>query len=165
GGRLGAPMASPPSQPPSAPPAPDGAPAEDPRALRWALIRDLAHFSGKAALEALGAQAQIPVARVAGVAGQLFHPRDPAFLFREVLRLGDRFDRFVDIFGAERRRRAGEALDAGAQPASFDELAERVERVLVEQQRLGAITSQAKDAVDRALDAVQRRPAPPAPRT
>lgn len=163
-------MPSPPAHPPSAPPpAPAGEPSEDPRTLRWALIGDLTAFSGKVALEALRDVALIPVGLVAGVAGLLFHPRDPGFLFREVLRLGDRFDRFVDIFGAERRRHAEEGADAapaaGLRPSSFDDLAARLERVLVEQHRRGGIIPQAKEAVDRALDAVQRRPTPPAPPT
>jgi hypothetical protein len=149
---------------PSSPAEPSGparsASDDAPEALRerrWALIRDLAVFSGKAALEALRDLALIPVGLAAGVAGLLFHPREPEFLFREVLRLGDRFDRFVDIFGAEARR-GEETGHPGADGPSFDALAARVEHALVEQHRRGGVTAQAKEAIDRALDAVQRRP-------
>lgn len=161
-------MPSPPAQPP---PSPAGGAALDDapealRARRWALIRDLVVFAGKVALEALRDLALIPVGLAAGVAGLLFHPREPEFLFREVLRLGDRFDRFVDIFGAERRRGAESGVPADAESgvpadAGFDALAARLERVLVEQHRKGGITAHAKQAVDRALDAVQRRPESP----
>lgn len=131
--------------------------AEALRARRWALIRDLLVFAGKAALEAFRDLALIPVGLVAGLAGLLFHPRDPEFLFREVLRLGDRFDRFVDLFGADRARRRGDP-EVAAEGPSFDALVGRVERVLVEQHRRGGVTAQAKEAVDRALDTLQRRP-------
>ena len=128
----------------------------DPRELRWSLIRDLSVFVTKVGLEAIRDIALIPLAVGAGLLGLLFSPSQPHRYFEAVLRLGDRFDVFVDLFGsAEARKRAGmSAEDAGGPRA--DALFERVERALRDQHAQGGVTAQAKEAIDRALDAVQR---------
>jgi len=133
--------------------------------LRWRLLRDLGAFVLKVGLEAIRDLVLIPLALVAGVAGLVLSPGDPARFFREVLRLGARFDDFLDLFGAAARQ---ESLPpSGA--TRVDDLVDGIEAVLREQHQKGGVTATAKDAIDRALDAVadalQERPGPPPSRS
>jgi len=131
---------------------------------RWRLLRDLGAFVLKVGLEAIRDLVLIPLALVAGLAGLVLSPAEPDRFFREVLRLGARFDDFLDLFGAGAR---GDALpSAHALGATrVDDLVDGIEAVLREQHQRGGVTAGAKDAIDRALDAVadalQERPPPP----
>jgi hypothetical protein len=124
-------------------------PEADARALRWQLLRDLGAFVLKVALEAIRDLVLIPIGLVAGLAGLVLSPSDPARFFREVLRLGARYDDFVDLFGEARET----ALPA-PHGRRVDDLVDGLEAVLREQHERGGVTATAKDAIDRALDAV-----------
>jgi hypothetical protein len=122
---------------------------------RWALIRDLAEFAVKAGLEALRDLVLIPVVLIAGAAGLLLRPDAPAAYFEQVLRAGRRFDAWLSLFGED-----DDAPEAGGESGrrarrGVDALLERVEAVLVEEHRRGGVTTHAKTAIDRALDALQ----------
>jgi len=130
--------------PPETPP-----PGTDANALRWQLLRDLGAFVLKVFLEALRDLVLIPVGVVAGLAGLVLAPNDPGRFFRQTLRLGARFDDFVDLFGAGR-----EDAGAGKRARRLDDLVDGLEAVLREQHERGGVTATAKDAIDRALDAV-----------
>jgi hypothetical protein len=133
----------------------------DARELRWRLLRDLGAFVLKVGLEAIRDLVLIPLALLAGLAGLVLSAADPARFFREMLRLGARFDDFLDLFGAAAREEG--LAPPGA--ARVDDLVDGIEAVLREQHQKGGVTAAAKDAIDRALDAVadalQGRPGPP----
>ena len=124
---------------------------DDLRARRWILIRDLLVFSAKAGLEALRDLVLIPLALLTGLAGLLGRRDDPEGPFRDMLVLGRRFDGWLNLFGPvekEAKRRSGETVDAWF---------ERIEAIVVDQHERGGITSNAKDAIDRALDRIGPR--------
>ena len=151
----------------AAPPSKTGSPGE-PEALqqRWRLIRDLSVFVVKAAIETLRDLVLIPVAVAAGLLGLIFQRDHPARYFREVIEAGRRFDDWLNLFGAGDRTLAGgivkrttRTLSRRAGPApGVDALLTRVEQVLVEEHRRGGVTAQAKEVIDRALDAIQGAP-------
>jgi hypothetical protein len=132
-----------------------------PNEQRWRLLRELGAFTLKVGLEAIRDVVLIPLALIAGVAGLVLSPGAPDRFFREVLRLGARFDDFLDLFGA-----AGQ-LEGGARPntARLDDLVDGLEAVLRDQHQKGGVTATAKTAIDRALDAIgdslHERPPPP----
>ena len=132
-----------------------------PNQLRWRLLRDLGAFVLKVALEAIRDLVLIPLALLAGLAGLVLSPAAPERFFREVLRLGARFDDFIDLFGAAAHAEPPQPLRA----ARVDDLVGAIEVVLREQHQRGGVTAAAKTAIDRALDAVadalQNRPPPP----
>jgi hypothetical protein len=114
---------------------------------RWQLIRDIWVLQMKLLADAVRDLLLAPLALVAGLIDLL---RPGGGLFDEVLAIGRRTDRWINLFGHE----AGE--DA-AEEASIDELAGRLEHKIRQQYEAGGMTASAKDAVDRALDAVSRR--------
>ncbi|MCP3986995.1 MAG: hypothetical protein GY723_21615 [bacterium] len=133
---------------------------EDPRTIRWRLIRDLLVFVSKAGLEALRDLALIPAALIAGVAGLLISPSRPERYFHKILKVGDEFDDFVDLFGKQARGRRGLAtevsqdLDNEANGLRADDIFDRIEGLLVDEYRRGGVTTHVKEAIDRGLDAV-----------
>lgn len=129
--------------PPQAPLDPDL--AADLSVRRWLLIRDLASFSVKLLLEALRDIVLIPLALVAGGIGLVLGGERPDRYLLEVLEIGRRFDAWLNLFG----RREGEGV-------SIDAHLERFETVVREQYARGGVTAQAKNAIDRALDVIQR---------
>ena len=128
---------------------------------RWRLLRELGAFTLKVGLEAIRDVVLIPLALLAGFAGLVLSPALPDRFFREVLRLGARFDDFLDLFGAAAREKAA---GPGRTPLGprVDDLVDGLEAVLRDQHQRGGVTASAKDAIDRALDAVagalQERP-------
>ncbi len=141
-------------------PPPERDASGDVQELRWQLLRDLGAFVLKVGLEAFRDLVLIPIGLVAGFAGLVLSPRDPARFFRRVLRFGARFDDFVDLFGTAR-----EGAPPDTPKRRVDDLVDGLEAVLREQHQRGGVTATAKDAIDRALDAVgealsERRPPP-----
>lgn len=131
--------------------------ADTVRTQRWRLVRDLVIFATKASLEALRDIALIPAAVVAGVAGMLVSPSKPDRYFQRVLEIGDEFDEFIDLFGKEKRRESGSRFDPpdeGGSPLRVDDIFERIEQVMFDEYKHGGVTAQAKEAIDRGLDAV-----------
>jgi hypothetical protein len=120
---------------------------------RWALIRDAVVFSAKVGIEALRDVLLIPLGLGSAALGLLLQPEDPGRYFRRVLALGERFDRYLNLFGA-----------VGGSEPRVDALFERLETILVDQHKRGGITVGAKDAIDRTLDALQRAVPATAPR-
>ncbi|MCP5055910.1 MAG: hypothetical protein GY937_04200 [bacterium] len=140
---------------------------EDSRTNRWKLIRDLLVFVSKASLEALRDLALIPAALIAGVAGLMLSPSRPERYFHEILKIGDEFDEFVDLFGKQARGRRGLATeeneDGEGAALRADDVFDRIENLLVEEYHRGGVTAQVKEAIDRGLDVVQEAVADGAP--
>jgi hypothetical protein len=133
-------------------------PRDDPD-RRWILIRDLLVFTVKAGVEAVRDIVMIPVAAVAGLVGLILDAGRPDRLFREMLRLGQRFDDWLDLFGA-RVASEEKALIPRKRGARFDDGVDAIEKILREQHERGGVTAGAKEAIDRALDSLQRAVGP-----
>ncbi|MCB9756169.1 MAG: hypothetical protein H6713_40130 [Myxococcales bacterium] len=149
--------------------------AVDPRAGRWALIRDLAVFQLKLFVDGLKDLVLSPLSLIAGVLDLVIGGERPGRLFHGVLRTGASFERWVRLFGAAERdatSRDGAGRDGAGRDATADGRREaleaaperrdgldahiaQLERLLVEQHRQGGLTANAKRALDRALDALE----------
>lgn len=117
---------------------------------RWRLIRDALVFQGKLVLDGLMDIALGPLSLIAALVGLLGQGYEAEGLFYRVLRLGRRFEVWVNLFGSappEENSGAGECVDAHV---------ERLERFLAEQVRQGGMTAQVKARIDAWLDAVPR---------
>lgn len=139
------------------PPAvPDG---DEHRRGRWLVLRDVTLFQAKLFVDGLKDLVLMPLSLAAATMG-LLGAGHPARHLHEVLRWGRSFDRWINLFGAIEP--PPERPDELA-PRNVDSYFARLEQAIVEQHRRGGITAQAKDAIDRALDALQRdRPGTPA---
>lgn len=114
---------------------------------RWQLTRDLLVFQAKLLLDGLRDLLLSPISLVAGLMGMVADRNDPSRLFRKVVEAGAASERWINLF---KHRDPGVA-------GNVDELFERLEARILEQYQSGGITAQAKSAIDRSLDAIQRR--------
>ena len=123
-------------------------PAPDRASQRWQLIRDVLVFAAKVALETARDLILFPAALIAGLLGVVAGGDRPERTFHQVRALGARFDAWLNLFGEH---------DESDEPG-IDEQFGKLERLLVEEYERGGVTTQAKQAIDRALDTLQEKP-------
>jgi hypothetical protein len=120
---------------------------------RTRLFREAAVFQLKLMADGLRDLLLVPVSLVAALAGWLRGGTQPDREFRQVLEVGRKTERWINLFGThEPDEHQGQSLD---------QLLDRAERVVREQARQGTITEHASKAIGRALDAAQEAAAKP----
>lgn len=128
---------------------------------RWVLIRDVLVFQGKLLVDGFRDLALVPMSLAAGVVSLIRKGPSPGPEFYDLLRMAQRSERWINLFGAVEKPHAGRADseadrtdardDTAATTADLDTLVARVENFLVEEYRKGGITAQAKARMDAAL--------------
>jgi hypothetical protein len=121
------------------------------------LLRDIAVLQVKLIVDGLRDVVLVPASLVAGLIS-LVSTEDgkPGQHFYRVLGVGKQSERWIDLFGALRNA-PPDLEDTPTFPdASMDDLVGRLETYVVEEHRRGGITSQAKERLDRALDAISK---------
>jgi hypothetical protein len=122
---------------------------------RWTLIRDLLVFQCKLIADGFRDFLLLPVSLIAGLISLLGKGPNPGPEFYDLLQLGRRSERWINLFGALDTK-TGPASDRDkAEGKDFDDLVSRVESFLVEEYRKGGVTAQAKQRLDDALDLLQ----------
>jgi hypothetical protein len=125
-------------------PTPEPERAED---SRWELIRDVLVFQLKFALEATRDVVLAFLSLLFGVIDLALGRRGEDSLFYGLLRVGVRFDRWLDLFAPVMER--DETVGADRQVA-------RLEQILREQHDRGGFTAQTARHVDQLLDRVEQ---------
>ncbi len=119
---------------------------------RWALIRDALQFQIKLAIDGIRDVILIPLSAV-GALLNLLGVRGTPLDFYNIVRWGKRTEIAINLFGAAERSQPSADI---SQPPAVDSVLERVESLVVEQYRRGGITASAKDAIDKALDGLDK---------
>jgi len=126
----------------------------DTRSARPTLIRDAAVFQFKLVLDGLRDVLLVPVSLVGALISLIDSKSgQPGPQFYEVLAYGKRTENWIDLFGALRDRQTADLPDEG----NFDEVVNRMEAYVIDEYRRGGITKQAKDRIDRTLQALLKR--------
>jgi len=128
---------------------------------RWTLIRDLFVFQAKLLVDGFRDLLLVPASLVAGIWSLVSGDKDkPGPQFYQLISLGRESESWIDLFKAhenapeEVRRKHEFAV------SNMDELVSRFESFVVDEYERGGVTAQAKDRIDKALDAIQRRQPP-----
>ena len=124
---------------------------------RWTLIRDVAVFQLKLFVDGLRDLVMMPISLGVAVLDLLGVGPRAGRWFYDLLNVGKKTEHWINLFGAVDH---AEALPASPRPG-IDALVHRMERLVVQEYERGGITASAKDAVDRALDNLSKRPDPP----
>ena len=123
---------------------------------RWTLIRDIAVLQVKLVVDSLRDVVLVPVSLVVGLI-TLIKGAEQHNDFYELLRLGKKSERWINLFGAAARAEGNQSDDEKSPVNDIDELVTRVESFVVEEYKSGGVTRQAKDRLDQAIDVLHRR--------
>jgi len=123
---------------------------------RWTLIRDVTVLQGKLIIDGLRDFILVPVSIGAGVISLLKADKECGTEFYDLLRLGRRTERWINLFGAADRVQ-GVVEEAQNFPVhDLDEIVARVESYIVDEYQSGGVTEQAKTRLDRAIDSLHK---------
>ena len=118
---------------------------------RWTLIRDTAVFQVKLLLDGFRDLLLVPVSLIAALIS-LFGGSSE---FYDLVRLGRRSERWINLFGAAERLH-GPATDTERfATEDVDAMASRVEAFVINEYKRGGITAQAKDRFDSAIESLK----------
>jgi hypothetical protein len=124
---------------------------------RWTLIRDVAVFQIKLLFDGFRDLLLLPISLITGIVSLVKGGRNPSSEFYDLLRVGRRSERWINLFGAASHLH-GPATDEDRFPVDdVDEMVSRVESYVVDEYRRGGVTAQAKERLDKALDLVHKK--------
>ena len=127
-------------------------------AARWTMLRDLGVLQVKLIVDGLRDIILVPASLVAGIIS-IASAKDgkPGLQFYHLLAWGKESEAWINLFGAVRN-----SPEEIKQPRPFgdqdiDDIVGRLESFVVDEVKRGGVTAQAKDRLDKILDAVQRK--------
>ena len=124
---------------------------------RWTLIRDLFVFQAKLLVDGLRDLLLVPAALVAGIWSLVTGEEDrPGPQFYRLIGLGKQSERWIDLFKAYENAPGEVRREHEIAVSNMDELVGRFESFVVDEYERGGVTAQAKERIDKALDAIQR---------
>ena len=125
---------------------------------RSVLLRDVALFQFKLIVDGLRDLVLVPVSLVAGLIS-FFNTRDgvPGAQFYHLLEAGKQSERWIDLFGAMRNAPLDLRNPVNFPDENMDHLLERIETFVVNEEKRGGITAQARERLERALRGFQNR--------
>lgn len=130
----------------------------DSGAARWTLLRDLGVLQVKLLVDGLRDIILVPASLIAGVISIATSvDGKPGLQFYRLLAWGKESELWINLFGAVRN--SPEKIE---QPRPFgdrdiDDVVGRLESFVVDEVKRGGVTAQAKERLDKILDAVQRK--------
>lgn len=126
----------------------------------WSLLRDVAVLQVKLLVDGFRDLVLLPASLVAGFIS-LISSSDgrPGPQFYRLLALGKESEGWINLFGAVRHSPEAMRQDRSFGDMDIDSLVGQVEKYVVDEYHRGGVTAHAKEQIDRALDAIQRRAA------
>ena len=123
---------------------------------RWNLIRDIAVLQVKLIIDGLRDIILVPVSLVVGIISLVKGGHESNSDFYDLLRLGRKSERWINLFGAAERV-PGKIGDDALPLDDIDEMVTRVEAFIVDEYKSGGVTRQAKIRLDKAIDVLHKK--------
>ncbi len=124
---------------------------------RWTLIRDLFVFQAKLLVDGLRDLLLVPASLVAGIWSLVSGENDrPGPQFYRLVSLGKQSELWIDLFKAYENAPQEVRREHEFAVKNMDELVGKFESFVVDEYERGGVTAQAKERIDKALDAIQR---------
>lgn len=124
----------------------------------WTLIRDIAVLQVKLIVDGLRDLILVPASLIAGIVS-IVRTDDgkPGNEFYTLVSIGKQSERWINLFGALRNAPPEVVEEYRFGDADIDEIVSRMESFVVDEYKQGGVTAQAKDRIEKAIDALQRR--------
>lgn len=124
----------------------------------WSLARDIAVLQAKLIVDGLRDLVLVPASLVAGIIS-LTSGADgqPGTQFYRLLGIGKNSERWINLFGALRNAPQGLEHPEPFPDADMDEIVGKLEAFVVDDQQRGGMTAQARERLEKALSALQKR--------
>lgn len=125
---------------------------------RWVLIRDVAVFQAKLLVDGLRDLVLVPLSLIAGIMS-LASGKDgvPGTQFYRLLGVGKQSESWINLFGAMTNAPPDLEQPLPFPDTDMDQIVGKIEAFVVDEQKRGGMTAQAKERFDQALDAIQKR--------
>ena len=125
---------------------------------RRTLIRDVAVFQFKLIVDGLRDLVLVPVSFIAGIVSFVSARNDvPGSQFYELLEVGKQSEHWIDLFGALRNAPPEVRNRVRFPEESMDQILDRIETFVIDEEKRGGITTQARERLERALRGFQNR--------
>lgn len=133
---------------------------EQPRdtSARWSLARDIAVFQAKLIVDGLRDLVMVPASLIAGIIS-LASGTDsqPGTQFYRLLGVGKQSERWINLFGALRNAPPDLEHPEPFPDADLDDIVGKLEAFVVDDQQRSGMTAQARERIEKALSALQKR--------
>jgi len=124
----------------------------------WTLIRDIAILQVKLVVDGLRDLILVPASLIAGIVS-LSKTKDgaPGTEFYTLVGVGKQSERWINLFGAYKNAPPEVTEQNHFGDADIDDIVSRVESFVVDEYKRGGVTAQARDRMNKAMDAMRRR--------
>ena len=131
---------------------------EYPSAARWSLLRDIGVLQVKLLVDGLRDIILVPASLIAGIISIVSsNDSKPGPQFYRLLAWGRQSEVWINLFGAVKNspEEVGQQQPFGNK--DIDDIVGRLETFVIDEVKRGGVTTQARDRLDKILDAVQRK--------
>jgi hypothetical protein len=124
----------------------------------WTLIRDIAVLQVKLVVDGLRDLILVPASLIAGIIS-LSKTKDgaPGTEFYKLVGVGKQSERWINLFGAYKNAPPEVTEENHFGDSDIDDIVSRVESFVVDEYKRGGVTAQARDRMNKAMDAMRRR--------
>jgi len=124
----------------------------------WTLIRDIAVLQVKLLVDGARDLILVPASLIAGIVS-LARSKDgkPGPEFYTLIGVGKQSERWINLFGAFKNAPPEVIEQNRFGDADMDQIVSRVESFVVDEYKRGGVTAQAKERIEKAMEAMQRR--------
>ena len=124
----------------------------------WTLILDIAVLQVKLVVDGFRDLILVPASLVAGIIS-LGKTKDgvPGTEFYTLVGVGKQSERWINLFGAYKNAPPEVTEQKHFGDADIDDIVSRVESFVVDEYKRGGVTTQARDRMNKAMDAMRRR--------
>ena len=125
---------------------------------RWALIRDVAVLQAKLIVDGLRDLVLVPLSLVAGIVSLVTGVDGvPGTHFYRLLAAGKQSEHWINLFGALDNAPPDLGDPMHFPDADMDDIVGRIEAFVVNEEKRGGMTAQARARFEKALDALQKK--------
>jgi hypothetical protein len=128
------------------------------RSPGWTLVRDIAVLQVKLVVDGLRDLILVPASLIAGILSlSKMKNGKPGAHFYKVVGIGKQSEQWINLFGALRNAPLEVVEKDHFGNTDIDEIVTRMESFVVDEYQRGGVTAQAKERIEKAIAALQRR--------